>query len=137
MAFVVDVSASLPWCFQDEATSWTEALLDRLSAGEQAHVPALWPVELGNGLLMGTRRNRIPASRAESFLATAYALPILIQPPLTRLESEAILQLCQKHRLTFYDATYLELSIRLALPLATLDDALLKAAPLEGVLLVL
>jgi predicted nucleic acid-binding protein len=31
--------------------------------------------------------------------------------------------LADLHRLTVYDATYLELALRVSLPLATLDDA--------------
>jgi predicted nucleic acid-binding protein len=136
MAFVVDASATLPWCFQDEATPWSEAVLDRLAAGELVSVPAHWLVEVSNGLLMATRRKRIDLPRAEWFLDRLTPLRIIAEPPLSPERAKVILELCIKHGLTFYDATYLELARRSALPLATLDDALLRAAPLEGVSLV-
>ena len=41
-----------------------------------------------------------------------------------------------KHALTLYDAAYLELALRLRLPLATFDKALCRAAEAEGVRLV-
>jgi predicted nucleic acid-binding protein len=41
--------------------------------------------------------------------------------------------LAQAHGLTLYDATYLDLSLRAGLPLATLDQALGRAAAACGV----
>jgi predicted nucleic acid-binding protein len=67
MPFVIDASVTLPWCFEDEATEWTEALLDRLSAGEVAFAPAHWPVEVSNGLLTAIRKKRTEPERAELF----------------------------------------------------------------------
>ena|ERR1039458_2505867 len=61
--FVADASATLPWCFEEEATPATEALLERLRAGEPAVVPAHWPTEVMNGLIMAVRRGREPAAR--------------------------------------------------------------------------
>jgi predicted nucleic acid-binding protein len=41
--------------------------------------------------------------------------------------------LADSHKLSSYDTAYLDLAIRLALPLATRDDDLRKAAEAEGV----
>lgn len=43
------------------------------------------------------------------------------------------LELADLHRLTMYDATYLELALRLSLQLATLDEDLRQAAQREGI----
>jgi predicted nucleic acid-binding protein len=83
MPFVVDASATLPWCFEDEATPWSEALLDRLSLGEQATAPAHWPIEVSNALLMAIRRQRITPDQAEQFLEKLASLRISVEPPLT------------------------------------------------------
>jgi predicted nucleic acid-binding protein len=48
--FVIDASATLPWCLKDEETSWTIDLLRRLGAGDAIIVPAHWPTEVSNGL---------------------------------------------------------------------------------------
>jgi hypothetical protein len=64
MAFVIDASATLPWRFADEATPWTEALLDRVEAGEDALVPAHWPIEIINSLLMAQRRGPVTEAQA-------------------------------------------------------------------------
>ncbi len=137
MPFVVDASATLPWCFPDEATAATEALLDRIAAGEQAIIPAHWLTEVSNGLLMATRRKRIDRPRAEQLLDRLAALRIAIEPPLSVKQAHATFALSITHKLTFYDAVYLDLALRTSLPLATLDSALIGAARQEGVSIVL
>ena len=131
--FVIDASATLPWCLKDEETAWTVNLLRRLTTGDQIVVPAHWPIEVSNGLLMATRRKRIPDGRAVLFLDELAILPITVEPALTFAQARAVYALCERHNLTFYDGTYLELARRLSLPIATLDDAIVRAAPLEGV----
>ena len=59
MQFVADASVALSWCFEDEADAWTDGLLDRLRSEGQIIVPAHWPTEVSNGMLMGLRRKRI------------------------------------------------------------------------------
>ena len=67
MQFVVDASVTLTWCFEDEATTWTDGLLDRLRNGDQIVVPAHWPTEISNGMLMALRRKRIQPDRPALF----------------------------------------------------------------------
>lgn len=57
--FVADASASLPWCFEDEATMWTDGLLERLKTGDRILVPAHWLLEMTNGMLVAVRRKRV------------------------------------------------------------------------------
>lgn len=137
MHFVADASVTLSWCFEDEATARTDSLLDRLRNGDQIIVPAHWPTEISNGMLMALRRKRIQPDRPALFWNELAALPIEVEPPLSLNQVKAVLTLCQQHGLTVYDAAYLELAKRKELPLATLDSALLDAAPLENVALVI
>jgi predicted nucleic acid-binding protein len=130
--FVIDASATLPWCFAEEATRWTEGLLDRLQAGEEARVPAHWPIEVLNGLIMAVRRKRIDLDRVTRFAGDLAALPIRIEPPHAPAAWNAVIQVAAEHNLTIYDAAYLELAQRTGLPLATLDGDLLKAARAKG-----
>ncbi len=134
--FVADASVTLPWCFQDEATAWTDSLLDRLRGGDRIAVPAHWPTEISNGLLMAVRRKRIQLGRPELFWEQLAVLPIDVEPPLTPNQAKAVLVLCEQHGLTVYDAAYLELAKRKGLSLATQDSDLLKASRLEGVSLI-
>jgi predicted nucleic acid-binding protein len=134
--FVVDASATLPWCFEDESTPWTDGLLDRLRLGDRMAVPAHWPTEVSNGLLMAFRRKRILPGRAELFWDELSILPIDVEPPIGSAEAKTILALCELRGLTVYDAAYLELAKRKGWLLATLDEALIQAARGEGVVLV-
>jgi predicted nucleic acid-binding protein len=131
--FVADASVTLPWCFQDEATAWTDSLPDRLLEGDRIAVPAHWPTEISNGLLMGLRRKRIQPGRPELFWEQLAALPIDVEPPLTPDQAKTVLALCELRGLTVYDAAYLELAKRKGFPLATRDSDLLKASRLEGI----
>jgi predicted nucleic acid-binding protein len=131
--FAVDASAALAWCFEDEASSWSDGLLERLREGDQIVVPAHWPTEISNGLLVAERRKRIRAGQAAVFWDELARLPIETEPPLSAVQAKTVLALCEKHGLTVYDATYLELAQRRQLPLGTLDADLRKAAQAEGV----
>ncbi len=135
MPFVADASVTLAWCFPDEATPWTESLLDRVAQGEQVIAPAHWPTEVSNGLLMAFRRKRIDRMRADWFLNTLSSLPIMVEQPLSMSQAKRVVALAIQHTLTFYDAAYLDLALRTALPLATLDGALRRAAVAENVVL--
>ncbi|MGA3053992.1 MAG: type II toxin-antitoxin system VapC family toxin [Candidatus Korobacteraceae bacterium] len=134
--FIADASVTLPWCFEDEATAWTDGLLDRLRAGDRIMVPAHWPTEVSNGLLVALRRKRIQPGRPELFWDALATLPIEVEPSLSPLQAKAVLALCARYGLTVYDATYLELAKRKGLPLATLDADLISAASAEGVPLI-
>jgi predicted nucleic acid-binding protein len=126
--FVADASATLPWCFADEATPSTEALLERLRAGELAVVPAHWSTEVMNGLLMAVRRRRLDLDRVARFARDLAALPIRTDAPHAPAVWDAMIRLATRQRLTIYDAAYLELAQRTGLPLATLDGDLRIAA---------
>ncbi|HEX5413037.1 MAG TPA: type II toxin-antitoxin system VapC family toxin [Terriglobia bacterium] len=134
-AFVVDASATLPWCFADEATATTNALLTPLQTGDEALVPAHWPAEVANALLIAVRHGRISSRDADQFLEDLDVLAIRIDTATQKLIRLHILPIAEKHSLTIYDAAYLELAMRRAVPLATLDDDLRKAARISAVLL--
>ena len=134
--FVPDASVTLPWRFEDEATPWTEALLDRIEGGEEVVVPAHWPLEVLNALLIAQRRGRVTAEQVSEFIEDLAALPIRVEPASGPMKWPAILALAEQYHLTAYDAAYLELAQGAGLPLATLDGDLRKAAQAAGVGLV-
>ena len=131
MAFVLDCSVALAWLFPDEATEATDRLRDSLVEG-RAFAPALWPMEVANVLLVATRRGRIDPDEWEQLYAHLEALPIEIDPVSTSRVWGRTLRLANAHRLSVDDAMYLELALRMRLPLATLDRTLSEAAQLEG-----
>lgn len=136
-AFVLDCSAALPWIFGDEPTPATDRLLDDLTAGAEAWVPALWHLELGNVLIGAQRRKRIDQAGIEAFLGTLETYSILVDDETMTRAWGKTLDLAMQYKLSTYDAAYLELALRRNLPLATLDEALIAAATSAGVQLCL
>jgi predicted nucleic acid-binding protein len=98
-----------------------------------AWVPSLWPLEVANVLETGVRRGRHDIAFRDSTLADLSLLPISTDPETGNRAWNATLELAHRHRLTLYDAAYLELARRRQLPLATLDSDLRAAAMAEGV----
>jgi len=132
-AFVLDCSATLPWVFGDEATPSCDRLLDKLTAGARAWVPALWHLELSNALLGAQRRKRIDQAGIEAFLSQLSIYDISVDDQTMERAWQKTLDLAMQHHLSTYDAAYLELALRRAIPLATLDSALITAARTCGV----
>lgn len=129
---VLDCSVAVSWCFADEATPETHALLDRVrDAG--AVVPSLWHLELGNVLLQAERRQRISAEDAAARLSLIAALPISVDPETIGRAWHDIISIARGEGLTTYDAAYLELAIRLNVPLLTKDGDLAAAARRRGI----
>ena len=126
-SFVLDASVAVAWCFDDESTPAARALLDRLRDAP-GHVPELWALEIGNILLGAERRRRITQARTVEFLGILGELDIRVDADLPGRAFRDVLPLARERRLTTYDATYLELAMRLGMPLATKDTALARAA---------
>ena len=132
MPFVLDASVTASWCFDDEAAQGADAAMDRLPS-DHAVVPALWWFEIRNILVVNERRGRIQLADADMFLNDLARLPIRIErDPSERL----VVALARKHQLSAYDAAYLDLAVRLTVPIATLDRALADAARAEGLKIV-
>ncbi len=134
MSFVLDSSVSLSWCFEDERTAATITLLHRI-AESGATSPQHWPLEALNGLLMAERRKRLDTPRRRQLAAFLRALPITLDAETTAHIWTTTQGLAERFRLTAYDAAYLELAQRRALPLATLDQQLRDAGSALGVAL--
>ena len=130
--FVLDGSVTMVWGFEDETDEYAEAILERMP-DLQAHVPSLWPLEVANALLVGERRRRITSAETARFLAILGAFPITVDDKTVAHAWADTMHLARAHNLSSYDAAYLELAIRLGLPLATLDGKLKTAAGAMGV----
>jgi predicted nucleic acid-binding protein len=133
--WVIDASLTLEWYLKDEEDrDYSLAVLAGLRENEGL-VPFLWTYEVSNALVMAHRRKRITIEEVVEILGSIAALPISVDRP----EPEAVMQLPRvalKHELTAYDAAYLELALRMQLPLATRDKALKRAMASLGVQIV-
>lgn len=129
---VIDASLTLQWFLEDEAGREYGLAILRGLADKRAVVPPLWFYEVGNGLVMAYRRKRITSEQLSGFVIRLKTLPIDAGPQ-TPVDVLGLPAIAQARGLTTYDAAYLELAMRLELPLATADRALRAAAEASGV----
>jgi predicted nucleic acid-binding protein len=132
VSYVLDASVALSWCFADERTPETQALLARALV-ESVAVPSHWSLELANILTMAERRGRIDPDRISRFVAMLDTIAIVVDATTHERGLSEILNLARREGITSYDAAYLDLALRERLPLATRDAALAEAARRVGV----
>jgi predicted nucleic acid-binding protein len=125
--FVVDNSIVMAWCFEDEATKYTDTVQEML-INNRAFVPSIWPLEVANVLLVAERKKRISKADSGRFIALLFQLPIEVGKSEPNRVFHDTLYLARQHRLSSYDASYLALAIRMGLPIASLDKAIIRAA---------
>lgn len=130
--FVIDNSVVMSWCFQDETNKYADDVLGLLEEGT-AYVPAIWPLEVSNVLLVAERRKRLSQADSSRFISLLSELPIIVdQESPERMLSE-ILALAREYKLSSYDASYLDLAMRKGLPVATTDINIIAAAKRSSV----
>lgn len=135
MSFILDASVAMRWALLDGSSQdreYADSILASLTES-RAVVPPLWHIEIVSVLRNAEKYGAISEADATGFLQRSARLPIVTddaQPTTTRL---AIAAIARQHRLTGYDATYLELALRESMPLATLDAELIRAAKEAGV----
>jgi len=132
VTLVLDASIALAWCFRDAGGDLALEVLDRLRE-EDAFDPTLWTLEVANGLLVAERRGRITPTAVVEGMDLLLALPIAVDPAERERHFSTTWRLARTHALSSYDAAYLELALRLRLPLFTLDERLRAAGAREGV----
>jgi len=132
VTFVLDNSVAMRWCFENAAHPYADGILNRLAAGEDALVPVLWV--LRGERRAGARANPGHPRRAEggSVHCKLKALRVVADAESAARVFSDMHRLALDHRLTSYDAAYLELALRHGLPLATLDDKLIRASKAAG-----
>jgi predicted nucleic acid-binding protein len=128
MSFVLDASIAACWAFPDEHDPRADQALTKIQT-EDAVVPSLWWFEVRNMLVVNERRKRTTEARTNSFLRDLARLRFRVD---YGPEEAGVLRLARAHHLSVYDASYLELALREAIPLATLDAELAAAARAEG-----
>ena len=121
------------WCFESAAHPYADSVLERLAAGDIAIVPVLWFYEASSVLARAQNRGTLTALKADEFIAELKSLKVIADEESAVRVFTDVHHLALAHRLTSYDAAYLELAIRRRLPLATLDADLLRACKAAGV----
>ncbi len=132
MAFVLDASVTLSWCFANQTNDYTEQVFDSLR-DTPAVVPTIWPLEVANVLLLAERRRQITEAQTTHQMQWLSTLPITVDSEGIAGTLSSVAALSREHGLSAYDASYLELAMRLGLALATQDQRLRAAAVRAGV----
>jgi predicted nucleic acid-binding protein len=130
--FVLDCSVALSWFFKDEKNAYADSVQDGLPF-TAAIVPALWPLEATNSVLVGERRGRATVAQGTGWISLLQSLPIRVDAETASRAWADTLHVARAHALSSYDASYLELALRRRVSLATLDRSLRDAATVAGV----
>ena len=134
MGLVLDASASLAWLI-DRVDPAEVRLADevlRTIQSRDALVPALWFLEVANGVLVAERSGGVTRFASASFMGLIYTLPIVEDSTRQSSAQPTVLTLARAHNLIAYDATYLELVLRTSSVLATFDGQLADATRKAG-----
>ncbi len=129
---VIDASVALAWCFPDEASNYADAVLVALE-GRRMLVPAVWPLEITNAVIVAERRKRISPPEVRRFVELLEGLTIHEDSLPVVGSIRNILPLAREYGLSAYDTAYLDVAMRHRAPLATLDAGLAKASRKAGV----
>ena len=135
MNFVLDNSVTMRWFFGDgkpQELAYAGKVLDAMKSAS-AIVPVTWALEVANVIARAEAKGLVTGARSEAFLAMLEGVDIEADAATFSHALSYTLQLARRYKLSAYDASYLELSLRLGLPLATLDEDLQKAAKKAGV----
>ena len=135
MQFVLDCSIAISWCLVDENNDYANAILEMMPDCE-AYVPGIWSLEVANTLLVTERRNRMTQEQSQLAIVLLQSLLIHVDEATDSQALSSTFTLGRQEGLAAYDAAYLELAIRLNLPIATIDRRLAEAATRCGVGLV-
>ncbi|WP_439625810.1 type II toxin-antitoxin system VapC family toxin [Gemmata sp.] len=130
--FVLDASVTSRWCLTAQATTYTSRVLGRVVALKPC-VPVSWSLHLADTLRVAETQRLVTAAEVDLFLSQLVALPIFLDDETPARAWPEILALARTHLIPVYDAAYLELAVRVRLPLATIDAALARAAAAAGV----
>ena len=136
MTFVLDNSVAMRWCFESAVHPYANSVLRRLAGGDNAIVPVLWFYEASAVLAREQNRGTLAAPKADLFIAELKSLKITADEESAARVFTDVHRLALTYRLTSYDAAYLELALRLDLPLATLDDELIRAGTAAGIAII-
>jgi predicted nucleic acid-binding protein len=126
--FVADASVAVAWVHPAQATPQTRQLLQSMHDGAPVEVPAIWPLEISNALLVLVRRKKLFEAERQAALAALQKVAVKIDYEMSVLAFTKLSAIASKHQLSVYDAAYFELAQRRKLPLACKDGPLREAA---------
>jgi predicted nucleic acid-binding protein len=135
--FVLDASVTMSWVLADARPAdraYADAILVAMQTPDaQAVVPVTWSLEVSNVIAHAEARTILSEAQSDAFLEMLASAPIRADDATFSSALTDTLHLARRYRLSSHGASYLELALRTALPLATLDADLSRAARKAGV----
>src|SRR6201987_3712121 len=127
--FVLDASVALGWTLGNPVPASATRAKQALLSGTRAMAPALWHLEIANGLAVAERRGILTSH--DAMLALLQLERLCAQA--LEIEADVVpmrqaFTMARTYQLSAYDSVYLDLALRARLPLVTLDAALCKVA---------
>jgi predicted nucleic acid-binding protein len=135
-AFVLDASTALGWMVDRPVPARASHARHLITAGATPVVPALWPHEVSNALVMAERRGRLTAAQVGTLATDLEDFLEIAEIDSVKVRASVLIETARRRQLTVYDAGYLELAARRRLPLASLDDKRREAARRAGLTLI-
>jgi predicted nucleic acid-binding protein len=132
-AFVADSSIGIGWVHPGQATELTRRLLAEAQGGATVVVPSVWHLEVANALLVAVRCKLMNNTHRRNGLALLSQFRLAVDDQTWIQAFAATSELAAQHSLSVYDASYLELAKRKALPFGSRDEPLRAAARKCGV----
>jgi predicted nucleic acid-binding protein len=131
--FVLDASVTLAWFLDNPVPTYALHVRDLLLKGSRAIVPALWHLEIANGLAIAERRQILTAADTSQALVDVEQFVIhAVDTDGKIVPVRRALTTARAYQLSAYDAAYLNLAGEESIPLATLDQSLRRAASRAG-----
>jgi predicted nucleic acid-binding protein len=135
VSFVLDNSVTMHWFFGDGSVrdmDYATAVLNAM-ASSTVLVPGIWALKVANVLARSEAKALASEARSEAFVGMLRRMDIAADRETNSRALSDTLHVARHDQLSSYDAAYLELALRTALPIATLDEELLRAAERAGV----
>lgn len=129
---VLDASVALAWILKEENMTYVNQIQDQVEMVGTL-VPAIWPLEVANGLVNAERRGRLKTGEAMRVMTILFQYDIKVEMEQARILMLETIELARLYRLSTYDASYLRLALQRGMPLATIDQNLRRAAEDAGV----
>ena len=129
--FILDCSVYMSWCLREETSGVSSRILNSLTKNTIV-VPSLWLYEVANTLAVSVRRKKLTTAEAQMLVNDIPLLSISFDAPMVENVSR-VFQVANEYKLSAYDAAYVELALRLNIPIASLDKDIIRVSKKTGI----
>ena len=130
---VLDASITISWLLSPQPVKQSEQVRRAIESGMKAVAPPNWRSRVMQACVEAEGSGRIRPSYTNRAFTLLDQLPIGIEQSYTPSHLSNWFRIARENQLDIDRASFVELALRKALPLASIDTAVVKAAELMGV----